>query len=196
MNRELPEIQAPPELRPQSGFTLIELLVVIVILGIVSAVAVFSVSGVGRGESASCKVDARTLDAAQAAAFAQTRETGGTGRYTDEDGLLAGDFLTEPSPLHDIVLSDGGVAVADTPGVDTGDEYFIILSPGDKQEQCIPTRANLDATSVAVQEAECTLPEDFSAAYPDEVATPLATSDFALIRICKNATDGDDRYPY
>jgi type II secretion system protein G len=57
----------------EDGFTLIELLVVIVILGVLSAVVVFSVGNVtNRGTQAACRSDAKTLEVAVEAYRAQT----------------------------------------------------------------------------------------------------------------------------
>ena len=49
----------------EAGFTLIELLIVIVVLGILAAIVVFSLSGVtGQSKSASCNSDAKTVEIA------------------------------------------------------------------------------------------------------------------------------------
>jgi general secretion pathway protein G len=49
----------------ESGFTLIELLIVIVILGILAAVVVFSVSGLtDRGSQSACQADVATVTTA------------------------------------------------------------------------------------------------------------------------------------
>ena len=54
----------------EAGFTLVELLVVIVILGILSAVAVFAVGGItDKGKSSACKADVSTVAAASEAYF-------------------------------------------------------------------------------------------------------------------------------
>ena len=56
----------------QAGFTLIELLIVIAILGILSAVVIFSVSGIDdRGEESACKAEVNTVRTAQEAHFAK-----------------------------------------------------------------------------------------------------------------------------
>ncbi len=56
----------------ESGFTLIELLVVIVILGVLSAIVVFSTGGItDRGETSSLATSARTITAASEAYRAQ-----------------------------------------------------------------------------------------------------------------------------
>ena len=92
----------------EGGFTLIELLVVIIILGIIAAVVVFAVGGVGdKGQSASCKIDTRTLRTAEEAYAAQPAPNGGGGNYTaDEARLVSAGFLSEQSTLHNIVLKD------------------------------------------------------------------------------------------
>ena len=57
--------QSRRSLLGEDGFTLVELLVVIVILGVLSAVVVFSVSAVGRGADASaCRAELATLERA------------------------------------------------------------------------------------------------------------------------------------
>jgi general secretion pathway protein G len=58
--------------KPDEGFTLIELLIVIVILGVLAAVVVFSVSGISsRGTSQACKSDAASVQTASEAYYAQ-----------------------------------------------------------------------------------------------------------------------------
>ena len=56
----------------ESGFTLIELLIVIVILGVLSGIVVFSVSGItNRGDTAACDANVKTVQVASEAYFAQ-----------------------------------------------------------------------------------------------------------------------------
>lgn len=89
--------------RQDSGFTLIELLVVIIILGILAAVVVFAVSGVGdRGKLAAITTDAKTIRTAQEA-FCASR-----GSYATSDELVSNGFLSEKSTLHEVKLLDGG----------------------------------------------------------------------------------------
>ena len=87
----------------QRGFTLIELLVVIVILGILAAVVVFAVRGVGdKGQSAAITQDERTLRTAQEAFCARN------GFYApSNEKLVEAGFLSEGSVLHDVVPGFG-----------------------------------------------------------------------------------------
>ena len=58
------------------GFTLIELLLVIVILGVLSAIVVFSVKGItDKGDTAACKTSISTVDTAAEADVAQLTTT-------------------------------------------------------------------------------------------------------------------------
>jgi prepilin-type N-terminal cleavage/methylation domain-containing protein len=58
--------------RSESGFTLIELLIVIVILGVLSGIVVFAVSGIqDRGNAAACKTDKKTVQVAVEAYYAK-----------------------------------------------------------------------------------------------------------------------------
>ncbi|MFE7514786.1 type II secretion system protein [Streptomyces sp. NPDC057540] len=55
----------------EAGFTLIELLVVIVILGVLSAIVVFSVKGINdKGQDAACDTDKATIATAEEAYYA------------------------------------------------------------------------------------------------------------------------------
>ncbi len=58
--------------KQDKGFTLIELLIVIVILGILATVTVFAVRGItDTGQENACEIEARTLDSAVEAFYAQ-----------------------------------------------------------------------------------------------------------------------------
>jgi len=82
--------------RGEEGFTLIELLVVIIILGILAAVVVFAVGGVGdKGQSASCKIDTRTIRTAEEAYNANN-----TGKYATVTQLKDAGLLSEVSKYH------------------------------------------------------------------------------------------------
>jgi general secretion pathway protein G len=86
------------------GFTLVELLVVIVILGILAAVVVFAVGGIGdKGQTSACKADVSALSTAEEAYFAHDD----AGIYVDETDLAPG-FIHEASSLHDISVATDG----------------------------------------------------------------------------------------
>ncbi|MEU4153596.1 prepilin-type N-terminal cleavage/methylation domain-containing protein [Streptomyces sp. NPDC026659] len=83
-----------------AGFTLIELLVVIVILGILSAIVVFSVRGINdKGQGSACKTDKSTIETAEEALFATTNQ------YGDMKALTDGGFLSTASNWHDVTLT-------------------------------------------------------------------------------------------
>lgn len=84
--------------REQGGFTLIELLIVITILGILSGVVVFAVSGIGsKGEVESCKIDTRTIQTAQEA-YRQVNKV----YATSEAALVSGGVLASESTYHNV----------------------------------------------------------------------------------------------
>jgi general secretion pathway protein G len=90
----------------EGGFTLIELLVVIVILGILAAVVVFAVQGVGdKGEASACEIDKRTIQTAEEAYFAQEGPGGGDGTYGDEAALVP-NFLQAESELWNVTADN------------------------------------------------------------------------------------------
>jgi prepilin-type N-terminal cleavage/methylation domain-containing protein len=85
----------------ESGFTLIELLIVIVILGILSAVVVFGVSGItDKGNAAACKSDAKNVEVASEAYFAQNSSTYATAidDATHSATTLVGSKLLREAP--------------------------------------------------------------------------------------------------
>ncbi|MFF3020448.1 type IV pilin protein [Streptomyces sp. NPDC057939] len=80
----------------EAGFTLIELLVVIVILGILSAIVVFSVRGINdKGQGSACRTDKSTIETAEEAYFAVNK------KYGDMAELSKG-FLSSASTLHTV----------------------------------------------------------------------------------------------
>jgi len=116
-----------------AGFTLIELLVVTVILGVLSAIVVFSVRGVGdRGKAAARRTDADILRTAEEAHF------GAHGSYATEEQLVTAGFLSEQSTLHDIELS------ADPP---PRGSFAIVCQAG---TECSPPAAPVDGGNLVV----------------------------------------------
>ena len=102
----------------EGGFTLIELLVVIIILGILAAVVVFAVGGINdKGQTSACRIDTRTLRTSAEAYSASPGPNGGNGTYTIDEGVLVSKgFLSQPSTLHNLKLTNpadpkGGVDV-------------------------------------------------------------------------------------
>ncbi len=72
----------------ESGFTLIELLIVIVVLGILAAIVVFSLSGVsGQSKAAACTSDGKSIEVAADAYQASV------GSYPSASSQLVGSYL-------------------------------------------------------------------------------------------------------
>ncbi|MEV7726271.1 prepilin-type N-terminal cleavage/methylation domain-containing protein [Streptomyces sp. NPDC087917] len=87
----------------EAGFTLIELLVVIVILGILSAIVVFSVRGINdKGQGSACKTDKATIATAEEALFANA------GKYGDMKALTEGGFLSSASNWYTAAVTSTG----------------------------------------------------------------------------------------
>ncbi|MER8185832.1 type II secretion system protein [Kitasatospora sp. NPDC094015] len=94
----------------EAGFTLIELLVVIVILGVLSAIVVFSVRGINdKGQGAACKTDKATIQTAEEAYFAS-----GHSAYATMAELVSGGFLSTASVWYDAAPTGDTYAITPT----------------------------------------------------------------------------------
>ncbi|MEV0789032.1 prepilin-type N-terminal cleavage/methylation domain-containing protein [Kribbella sp. NPDC050459] len=96
----------------ESGFTLIELLMVIVILGVLSGIVVFAVSGIqDRGALSACKSEVKTIAVAEEANYAQK------GTYADLAGLVTNGFLRSGTPKYvaSANASDGSLTLVASP---------------------------------------------------------------------------------
>jgi len=103
----------------ESGFTLIELLIVVIILGILAAIVVFSVTGLNNTASAaSCQTTVKTVDTAAEAFYAQSAT--GTGAATI-GALVGGGFLhadtnfTSAAGTSVIIPGSGGYTITFSP---------------------------------------------------------------------------------
>ncbi|MFJ8043973.1 prepilin-type N-terminal cleavage/methylation domain-containing protein [Kitasatospora sp. NPDC096147] len=92
-----------PQTGRQDGFTLVELLVAIVILGVLAAVVVVSVRGIGdTGRTSAIRADAATLRTAEESYCAKH------GRYGTVDDLKTAGLLTGEPVYHMVTVGEEG----------------------------------------------------------------------------------------
>ncbi|MEZ4501087.1 MAG: Ig-like domain-containing protein [Dehalococcoidia bacterium] len=108
-------------MRADQGLTLIELLIVIVILGILSAIIVFSVEGItNRGEAASCEASAQTVRIGAQAFYAQGQGPDQAARYPNDLQELADSDFVDTLPG---TLSNGNLTLTFATGT------FFVYNP-------------------------------------------------------------------
>jgi prepilin-type N-terminal cleavage/methylation domain-containing protein len=102
--------------RTEAGFTLIELLIVIVILGVLSGIVVFAVSGIqDRGNAAACKTDKKTVQVAVEAYYAKNGAYPAAGDAGWLQLTVGLDQMLREKPVGDgyvITLGVGGLVTA------------------------------------------------------------------------------------
>ncbi|MEU8487079.1 prepilin-type N-terminal cleavage/methylation domain-containing protein [Streptomyces sp. NPDC048641] len=128
--------------RGQDGFTLIELLVVIVILGVLAAIVVFSVRGIGdKGRKNAVAADAATLRTAEESYCAKHGHYG-TADDLQVDGLLSGE------PAYNVVV------VGEENKCGRGEKSSFTLN-----DTSTPTERGADAIQVGTNPADLTVDE-------------------------------------
>jgi len=119
----------------EEGFTLIELLIVIVVLGILAAIVIFSLTGVtGTSAVAACNTDAKTVQTA-VAAYQSANNGAGPGAVADTGGTGANSIV--PTYLHSWPGQTGlyqiGVNASNQVTVITGSGSTAVTTPYDSQ---------------------------------------------------------------
>jgi prepilin-type N-terminal cleavage/methylation domain-containing protein len=100
----------------ESGFTLIELLIVIVVLGILAAIVVFSLSGVsGQSKAAACTSDGKSIEVA-----ADAYQASNAGTYPSALSVLT------PTYLHSLPVSTNGYSF----GLNTAASTVLVYTNG------------------------------------------------------------------
>jgi general secretion pathway protein G len=88
----------------ESGFTLIELLIVIVILGVLSGIVVFSVSGItDRGKAAACATTVKTVQVAGEAYYAKNGSYAASAAALQAAGFLQPPALSGTDVIYNVV---------------------------------------------------------------------------------------------
>ena len=104
----------------ESGFTLIELLIVIVIIGILSAVVVFSVRGINNNSATNaCKSDINTISSAVEAYYAQNKSYPGATTSTGLATSLLAASLIKTTPTYGDTTKAGTAAYNNVTGAVT-----------------------------------------------------------------------------
>jgi prepilin-type N-terminal cleavage/methylation domain-containing protein len=92
----------------EGGFTLIELLIVIVVLGILAAIVVFSLTGVsGESKQAACTADAKSVEVA-----ADAYEAANSGAIPSLDDLTNGSGVGGVTYLHSLPSTANGYTIS------------------------------------------------------------------------------------
>ncbi|PJN04644.1 prepilin-type cleavage/methylation domain-containing protein [Streptomyces sp. CB01201] len=134
--------------RRQDGFTLIELLVVIVILGVLAAIVVFSVRGIGdKGRAKAIAADAATLRTAEESYCAKH------GHYGTADDLTA-DGLLSGEPTYNMV------AVGEENKCGRGEKSSFTL-----YDTSTPTQSGADAIRAGTSPADLAVDEKADRVY-------------------------------
>ncbi|HEX4365118.1 MAG TPA: prepilin-type N-terminal cleavage/methylation domain-containing protein [Solirubrobacteraceae bacterium] len=149
-----------PRLRPirrarhESGFTLIELLVVITILGILAAIVVFAVKGIGdKGKSSAVATDARVLRTAEESYCAKNGKYADIGNATTPGTLVGDRFLAGAPSYNTIKTSSGGKC-----GTGAGSSFAVFQN----ETTFVPGK---DALTVGQTPVDIALDESISRAY-------------------------------